>query len=359
MSNTISTWLKNPEVEGRISAALGGWMSRDEFISQLEISFQDTKLAECTRESLFKAAHECAALQLLPTLNQVALIERNNTVQVPGPNGGMVSKKQKECTVMPQWQGYKALMERNPEIMDVTAHLVHVNDEYKMVNRHIHHNPDPFDETRSFNKFADVKGGYCVIQYNNRNRPDKHFFVTVTHMIKAKKCAMTTKMWDAWFYEMCLKTVYRKCFSARAVQVDPAVAKRIEDLTAADDKYHQNDPINAKVIEVTKPKRAAITATERLRELQEEDEADLQDSPVVEGEKLPAEPSEPSEPESEQEPHDKAPLTEAEVRAIYKAENTPDGLMKARDGLEGQTDNQLRHNLYQEYYEALPDKIGS
>ena len=133
-------WLANPEVEARLGQALGGWMSKEEFVAQLLIAFQDPIIKQTTAKSQFEAAHTCAALSLLPTLGQVALVPRNN--KVSGKNEP--DRWESQCTVVPQWQGFKAIMERNPEVMEVTAYLVHKSDEYTVVNGRINHNPDPF-----------------------------------------------------------------------------------------------------------------------------------------------------------------------------------------------------------------------
>jgi len=238
-------WLENPAVESRLSDALGGWMSADEFMAQLLISFQDPQIKLTSAKSQYEAAHTCAALSLLPTLNQVALIPRQMTISKQGEPG----KKEWQVHVMPQWQGYKALMERNPEILEVQAYLVHKMDDYRIIGKRIDHNPDPFQEGREFNTLDDVKGGYLVITYTDRTRPDKYFPVSKMYIQKARACAQTDKLWNAWFEQMCLKTVYRCAFARRAVSIDPAVTKKINAVTQTDDKLLGNDP--SRVIDAT------------------------------------------------------------------------------------------------------------
>lgn len=257
-------WLANPEVEQRLGQALGGWMSKDEFVAQLLIAFQDPAIKTTTAKSQYEAAHTCAALSLLPTLGQVALIARNNKVSLTGEK----DRFENQCTVMPQWQGYKAIMERNPEVQDVTAHLVHASDNYKVVNGRIDHNPDPFREDRDFNNILDVRGGYLIIQYKDPARPDKHFFVTSKYIAKAKACAMTQKIWSAWFEQMCLKTVYRAGFSRRVVPVDPAVAKRVQAITEQEDVIHQNDP-RAVTLDVVSRKPPESVASQAINAIEQ------------------------------------------------------------------------------------------
>lgn len=221
----LTTWLSTDTVRQRVGSALGGWMDPDDFLAQIMISFQDPDVKSCRVDSLFAAAHTCASLGLLPSLGQVALIPRKGV-----------------CTVMPQWQGYQAIMLRNPEVQDVTAHLVHVNDEYDLnVGGKFTHNFDAFDESRTFEDWKDLKGGYLKIQYTD-GRPDKYHFVHKSHFLKAQNCAQTTKIWGAWFHQMLLKTVYRDGYARRVVPIDPLVNKRLEETVRQDDKVLGNDP---------------------------------------------------------------------------------------------------------------------
>ena len=79
----VNRWLANDAIVARMNHALGGFMSGEDFIAQIMIAFQDPKIAACTAESQFKAAHRCAALALLPSLQQVALIRIRRS---PGPS---------------------------------------------------------------------------------------------------------------------------------------------------------------------------------------------------------------------------------------------------------------------------------
>lgn len=237
----LRAWLDIPSVKTGIKNALGGWMNEDSFIAQLVISLNDQSLDECSEQSKFEAAHLCAALGMLPSLQQVALIPRN-------------SKKHgcKICTVMPQWQGFQALMLRNDDVLDVNAELVHINDEYEFdpVTRQLKHKYDPFDDDRAFKSFDDIKGGYLVVKWRDKTRPDKFHFVTKKTMTQARDCSPDYQrnsnngaIWIKWFMEQCLKTVYRNTYARRVIPIDPLVAQKLEKAVQAEDIALENDPM--------------------------------------------------------------------------------------------------------------------
>lgn len=234
----LRAWFAQNEVRVGIKNALGGWMDENSFIAQLLISLHDQNLDGCTDQSKFEAAHECAALGMLPSLGQVALIPRN------------MRDKGRCVTVMPQWQGFQALMLRNQEVLDVSAELVHINDEYEYdpTRKQLKHKYDPFDEDRQFNSFDDIRGGYMVVLWKDEKRPPKFHFVSKETMIKARDCSPDfqrngpTAIWNKWFKEQCYKTVYRNAYARRVVPIDPLVAQKMEKIIAAEDKVLENDP---------------------------------------------------------------------------------------------------------------------
>jgi len=142
---------------------------------------------------------------------------------------------------MPTWQGYKAVMERHPKIVEVSAALVHNTDSFSFGTSGCQHEYDPFDPARDIKSAKDIRGGYCTIIYAN-GRPPKYHFTPVRHMEKARQCAKTQNVWTKWYEQMALKTCYRDCYARRAVPVDPLVGERMERLTKADDINLGNDP---------------------------------------------------------------------------------------------------------------------
>lgn len=232
--------LELPSVRSGISAALGGFMEEDNFLSQMLIAFQAPGIIDCTIDSKFKAAHVCATLGLLPTLQQVALIPRGDSRD---------RNAKKEVTVMPQWQGFQALMLRHQDVLSVKGVLVHSSDryEYDPETEAIKHMFDPFDASRTFKTMEDVRGGYLVVKFRDGRQPIYHY-VTVETIIKARDCSKKphdkTKpwIWDQWFYEQCLKTVYRNAYARRVVPIDPFAIHRLQSLLETEDVAIGNDP---------------------------------------------------------------------------------------------------------------------
>jgi len=253
----LSTWVADPAVVGRLQASLGDVMPADQFVAHMLTAFQDPKVARCIDKSKYTAIHECAAMALLPTLDQVRLIPYVNRAcprcgetarKDSGPNGACRCQKCKvdftpslELNAMPQWQGYKALMERHPDILEVQGVLVHVRDEVAVENGEPRHSFDPFDPEREIKSVADIRGGYCKILYRN-GRPPKYHFTTARQVAKAQQCAQTQNIWNKWYEQMALKTLYRDCYARRAVPIDPLVGARLQRTLKADDLSLGNDP---------------------------------------------------------------------------------------------------------------------
>lgn len=220
----LSEWVKKPEVYSQLSAAVGPTMPPDTFIAHAMVAFQDNTVRGCSPRSQLVALMEMAALGLLPSLNQCKLIRYGSDIKV-----------------MPQWQGFKAVMERNPDILEVECFLVHNNDRFIFQNGIPVHVFDPFDSNRTIASGKDIKGGYAKITYRD-GRPPKYHFVTVNHIEKCRKCAQTQNVWTAWYEQMALKTVYRDTYARRKVPVDTLCSARMERILAADDAALGNDP---------------------------------------------------------------------------------------------------------------------
>jgi recombinational DNA repair protein RecT len=274
----IRGWFSAPGVHDGLASALAGYMDADAFINQMLIAFTEDAIAPCTAASKFEAAHQCAALGLLPSLKQVALIPRQ------------ISGKGLCCTVMPQWQGYQALMLRHPDVQSVKAVLVHISDRYTFdpVNESLLHEYDPFDGARKFQTVADLRGGYLVVKYKDA-RPPLYHFVTADTVSKAQSCAQAQNIWTKWFAEQALKTVYRNAYARRVVPIDHLVHSRLQELVHADDVALENDP--GRVVVIEQPP-AGITHTPKSRTQQV---AQKMASPVAETESAPEQEQAPAE----------------------------------------------------------------
>lgn len=230
----LTLWMEKPDIRNQLVAAVGDVMDPDQFAAHMIVAFQADDVRGCSDGSKLLALHECAALGLDPLLGQVALVP----YKVKDENGRVIEVSIK-CT--PQWQGLKALMERHPSLLEVTGHLVHVKDEFALVNGEVRHQYDPFAADRAIEKPADIRGGYCKIVYRD-GRPPKYHFVTIRQINKAQKCAQTQKVWTAWYEAMAVKTLYRDCYARRAVPMDPLVQERLQRAINIDDVNLGNDP---------------------------------------------------------------------------------------------------------------------
>lgn len=228
--DNLRGWLTRPAVVQGIRDALAGYMDADQFLAQIVIHFQKPEIAACTPQSLFAAAHTCASLGLLPGLNQVAIIPRKM-------GGHLVA------TVMPQWQGYQALMMRHPDVKDIRATLVHRVDEYSYDSEteRLQHRYDPLSPSRVFRTTDDLFGGYLRIEYTD-GRPVRYHFVHADNIQKAMACADTKNVWTKWFEEQALKTLFRNGYARRVVPIDPLVTARMEATAKADDEALGNNP---------------------------------------------------------------------------------------------------------------------
>lgn len=323
----LTTWLAAPAIKERIGSALAGYMELEPFMSQMIISLQNETVADCTEQSKFEAVHQCAALGLLPSLSQVALIPRE------------IKNKGKVCTVMPQWQGYQALMLRHPEVATVKAVLVHVRDSYSFdpLSEQLIHEFDPFDAARTITKLDDIRGGYLRITYRDGRLPLYHF-VTVDTIRKARDCAQSKNIWDKWFQEQALKTVYRNAYARRVVPVDHLVHSRLQNLVEADDLALENDPNRAVVLPVSV---APIThKPSRAEQLQ---------AKISNREQRTEQPREVPEQKPE-EPQQAQPLTD---HAINEA-TTVEQLDRLADQLKAE-----REQMDQDAYEYLNNMIGA
>ena len=221
----LREWAATEGARAEIAAAIGGLMDAAQFTAHMLVAFQPADIRACSTQSKYRALMECAALGLLPTLGQVVLIPYKDTLKA-----------------MPQWQGYKAVMERHATVLEVSGTLVHKSDSLRFKNGKIKHEFDPLDESREFNGPDDLRGGYLKIIYRD-GRPPRYHFVTRAKIVKAQACAQTQSIWKKWYTEMSLKTLYRDGYARRVVPVDPLTNRQLEEITRVDDANLGNDPL--------------------------------------------------------------------------------------------------------------------
>ncbi len=231
-SGGLSSWIENDRVVDRIASALGDIMDAKMFLMHMMSEFQVTpEIRACTDLSKYRAMMKCAVMGVLPTADQVSLVPYENKKE------GTI-----ECEATIQWQGLKAIMERHPAILEICVELVHIGDQFACENGVIQHSYNPFDDKRNINTAADIVGGYARIIYTD-GRPPKYHTMPVKEISKNQACAKTQRVWVRWYKQMAMKTVYRDCYSRRAIPVDPVASARLEQVLKIEDAQLGNDPM--------------------------------------------------------------------------------------------------------------------
>ncbi len=225
----ISTWVEKPKIKNLTAAACSGLMPPDKFSVHMVFALQDEKIAHCTERSKLVAFLECAALCILPSVEQCYLVPYKN------------KKGQYEVKVTPSWRGFKDVMERHPLILELCPELVHKGDHFSVDNGYFIHTYNPFDPNRNIDGPEDIVGGYVKIVYAD-GRPPKYHTMPVKDISKNQKCAKTQDTWRKWYKQMATKTLLRDCHSRKAVPIDPLVAHGVETLIRNDDVILGNDP---------------------------------------------------------------------------------------------------------------------
>ena len=307
--NALAAWVNEDDTRRQIAAAVGDTLDADQFASHMLVALNRPDFARCTNASKAMAVLECAALGLLPTAGQVVLIPYKDQLKA-----------------MPQWQGYKALMERHPAVLEVQAYLVHVADAFAVENGDVHHAYDPLDPKRTFASTKDIRGGYTKIIYRD-GRPPKYHFTTADQIKKAQGCAQTQNVWKQWFEQMALKTLYRDCYARRAVPVDPLVAARLERVTAADDVILGNDPRRSLPAEGSRSERFLARVTPEPEQDTTNPDQAIEDAAA---EEVAAGPSGTTEEDGEQPTHpDNAPEDPAAAVMLFAKRLNQCGTTKA------------------------------
>ena len=231
----LSSWLRSEDTLARINSVLGGVMDAEAYIASVLLSLNDPKLAKCSVMSKYDVAFKCSTMGFIPQLNHVAIVPRNNKKIVDGKETWVT-----EATMVPQWQGYKAVMERHPEILEVDAVIVfdHEDLSFNSSTGQVDHKYNPLDPRRvvdSKPSMENILGGYVKISYRDRSRPPKFHFVTANHIRKSRARAETDKVWTEWTDPMVLKSLYRDTYARRAVPIDPIHAKQMESIIEQED----------------------------------------------------------------------------------------------------------------------------
>lgn len=254
-TTTIATWLDDKNVTAQIAGALAGYVDPATFRAQCALAVNDPNLLKCSLPSLLAAFLKCAQMGLLPGKHHghVALIPRKNK-----DNDGFT------VDVMPQWQGFKFLMEKQEGVKRVTPILVHASDEFTLDNGAVHHSFDPFNEERQFLHPSDTKDGKtglrgAFLKIEHDDGEARYHFMSAAAIEKRRMCSQTPDLdnygkpgvWRKWYGEQCLKTVLRDAWARRAVSIDPLVERVLGEAASVDDAVLGNDPARVAVPNVT------------------------------------------------------------------------------------------------------------
>lgn len=239
MTEVIETkmidWLNDDKVRSRLESTLCESLSVDEFISQLMIEFQKPEYDLCSIESKYKAMHLCAQFSLLPSIDEVALIPYDTK----GPDG----EKVLQLKAMPQWQGFRSIMMRHPDVRDVECRLVMTGDEFEFDGTAYavtHHQYDPFRNREVEDSLDNLRGGYLIITFIDGKK--KYHFTSADYIRKCRRCAQSQNVWKSWTTQQCMKTVYRDAFARRVCPIDPNVTKCMDSVLEYEDRMLKNDP---------------------------------------------------------------------------------------------------------------------
>lgn len=256
-STTIAKWLDDKDVTAQIAGALGGYIDVNAFRSQCALAALDPNLLKCNLQSLLAAFLKCAQMGLIPGKHH------NHVALIPRKSGDVYI-----VDAMPQWQGFKFIMEQQDGIRRVTPILVHFTDNFSFTNGELVHSYDPFDSEREFKHPSDCKDGKtglrgAYVKIESRNEPERYHFMSAAAIEKRRMCSQTPDLdrdnrpgvWRKWYAEQCLKTVLRDAWSRRAVSIDPTIAEKIGEAAGTDDVVLGNDP--ARIVESP---RAALPA---------------------------------------------------------------------------------------------------
>lgn len=238
-SQKLDQWAQSPQIQNKLTSALGGVIDVEFFTANMLITLASAEYRDVSNADKAMKIFECAELGgLLPSSHEVALVPYKMT---QGPKAGQTIL---ETTV--QWQGFHKIILRHPDVLWLEARLVYAGDEFEFdgtTHRVTRHQYNPFEGREVLPDFSNLRGGYlkCTLQ----NGHEIYSVTTKDYILKARACAQTRKIWDAWTVQMCLKTVYREAFARRAVPVDEKITKLLTKAIEREDLFLENDPMRA------------------------------------------------------------------------------------------------------------------
>lgn len=147
LTKSNRTYLLSDTFKSQILQALPKDLEIDKFMRLLFVQVQrNPKLLQCSKESIFGAAIQCAQMGLLPDGRQAHLV----------PFKGV-------CTPIADWKGLVELMYRTGRILRVHADVICEHDEFEynlgQVKRHVPNFKQPRGAPYAAYAFAEMAGG--------------------------------------------------------------------------------------------------------------------------------------------------------------------------------------------------------
>lgn len=228
----IKDWLQGKQFEDAVRKALPSHLAPERFIRiALTAIMKTPKLAECSKESLFKALLDLSSLGLEPDGRRAHLIPFENR-----------KKNIVEVQLIIDYKGLIELAKRSGEVESWRAELVCQNDEFSWENGKVSH---------KVNWLAPRGEALAVYSHVKNNKQiDDYEVMTLDQVdrIRARSKAKDSGPWVSDYEEMAKKTVIRR--HSKRLTLSPEF---IEALTRDDDTIE----IDAKEIkyEEIAPKR--------------------------------------------------------------------------------------------------------
>lgn len=225
-------------------------------------------LALCDRVSLFGALTKCAADGLIPDGREAAIVVFN-------------SKTGQKAVYMPMVGGILKKIRNSGELLSVTAHVVHANDEFKYElgdSEHIMHRPKLGDDDRG--KEVAV---YAILKTKDGGIYRDVMTTKEVEKVRASSRAAQSGPWVNWWGEMAKKTVLKRLSKRVPMSTDldnmlqadaeidgdssADISATVKPQPAPQKQALQEPPVNA-VPKASEPKTEVLkpTKTDRVAE---------------------------------------------------------------------------------------------
>lgn len=208
MSNQITVFNNNlTKMDSQFKAALPAHISVEKFKRTALTAMQQTPdLYNCDQGSVFQSLVQCASDGLLPNGKEAALVIHNCKTK-----DGWIKKAQ----YFPMVAGVRKMLFNSSEIVNVEAHVVHENDDFRYQlgdNPHIHHSP-------AIGNRGEMILAYCIITLKSGGVIRE--IMQREEILQAKECSKSkdkegrpTGPWKEWESEMWRKTVIHRASKA-------------------------------------------------------------------------------------------------------------------------------------------------